>query len=99
MGRALAATSTALRARRRASARARLWSRAAVLGIIAAVVLVVLGFVFAGSPDELAHGTKIAGVDVGGLTPTQARKELQRRADSLARVPVTFTASGRSFEL
>jgi len=99
MGRALAATSTALRARRRASARARLWTRAAVLGIVAAVLVVILGFVFAGSPDELAKGTKIAGVDVGGLTPTQARKELERRSDSLSRVPVTFTAGGRSFRL
>ena len=65
---AVAASSTALRARRRASARARLWTALPVLGVVGAVVAIVLGLVFAGSPDKLANGTRIAGVDVGGLS-------------------------------
>jgi vancomycin resistance protein YoaR len=99
MAGALAATSTAVRARRRASARARLWTRLAAAGVVSAGVVVVLGLLFAGSPDELAKGTKIAGVDVGGLTPAAARKELEHRADRLSRVPVTFRVGTHRFRL
>jgi len=58
-----------------------------------------VGLGFAGSGSKLAGGTKIAGVDVGGMTPAQARAVLSARAASLAKVPVTFVAAGRSFRL
>jgi len=59
----------------------------------------VLGLAFAGSPSRLASGVQIAGVDVGGKTPRQARSILERRADALASVPVTFRVGSRTWEL
>jgi vancomycin resistance protein YoaR len=96
----VAASSTAVRARRRAPARKWAWSRLAVLAlVVVGLVAVGLGLVFAGSPHRLADGTRIAGVDVGGLTPGSARRLLERRADRLAGVPVVFTAGDRRFRL
>jgi vancomycin resistance protein YoaR len=77
----------------------RLWVRLAVLGALGAAVVIVLGLVFAGSPDKLANGTRIAGVDVGGLTAADAEQLLQRRSDRLARVPVTFVFGAHRFQL
>jgi hypothetical protein len=54
----------------------RFWTRLAALGVLAAVIAAVLGLVFAGSPDKLADGTRIAGVDVGGLTAADAGRLL-----------------------
>jgi vancomycin resistance protein YoaR len=59
----------------------------------------VLGLAFAGSPSRLANGVRIAGVDVGGKTPRQARSILERRADELASVPVTFRVGSRTWQL
>ena len=59
----------------------------------------VLGLAFAGSPSRLANGVRIAGVDVGGRTPRQARSILERRADALASVPVTFRVGSRTWQL
>jgi hypothetical protein len=60
----------------------------------AALVVVVLGvgFAFAGSADRLPEGVTIAGVDVGGMTPKAAQAVLVRRAGADANVPVTFVA-------
>ena len=55
---------------------------------------VVLGLAFAGSPERLPAGTQIAGVNVSGLTPGQARSQLEQRSRALANVPVVFTAPG-----
>ncbi|MFL5982587.1 MAG: hypothetical protein ACJ74R_12860, partial [Gaiellaceae bacterium] len=97
MTRAVAASSTALQARRRASARARLWTRLAALAAVVVAVAIGLGFVFAGSPEKLASGTRIAGVDVGDRTPAEAQRLLERRSARLARVPVTFVSGGERF--
>jgi vancomycin resistance protein YoaR len=59
----------------------------------------VLGLAFAGSPSRLASGVQIAGVDVGGKTPRQARSILEGRANALASVPVTFRVGSRTWEL
>jgi vancomycin resistance protein YoaR len=75
------------------------WQRTAILAAVAALASVVLGLVFAGSPTRLANGVRIAGVDVGGKTPNQARSILQRRADALASVPVTFRVGSRTWQL
>jgi len=99
MPRVVATSSTALRTRRRAAARGRLWSRLALAAGILVAAAIVFGLVYAGSPDRLAGGTTIDGVDVGGLTTTDARQLLERRAQQLARVPVTFTAAGKQFKL
>ncbi|MGH3001809.1 MAG: VanW family protein [Gaiellaceae bacterium] len=93
----MAASSTALRGRRRASAR--LWGRLAILGLVLGLVAIVVGLVFAGSANRLARGTSIAGVDVGGLSPAEAQRLLERRSEQLAHVPVVFVAGGRTFRL
>jgi len=95
----VAASSPAVRARRRAVARSRFWSRLAVLAVIAGVIALIIGLVFAGSRDRLAEGTRIAGVDVGGLTPSEAQRLLEKRSEALADVPVTFTFGARKFPI
>ena len=99
MGRPVAASSSALRARRqrRAGARIPRWTWLAGACVVAALVVVPL--FFAGSPGRLATGASIAGVDVGGLTTTQAQRLLERRAAQLEREPVDFIAGGRRFPL
>jgi vancomycin resistance protein YoaR len=88
------------RPRRRKRTRTRLlWQ-----WLLLAVTLLVLsgaglGIAFAGSPETLPAGTSVAGVDVSGLTPLDARRMLERRAKELDRVPVRFTSSGRSWEV
>src|SRR3954447_10753914 len=99
MIRAVAASSTALQARRRASARARLWTRLFALCGVLVLVGIALGFVFAGSSEKLASGTRIAGIDIGGLAPADARRLLEQRSARLARVPVTFVAGGKHFSV
>jgi vancomycin resistance protein YoaR len=76
--------------------------RPALLALAVAAVLVVLigalvGLAFAGSRHELASGTRIAGVDVSGLTETQAVETLESRFASVADDPVTFAAAGETF--
>src|SRR3954447_16116678 len=66
------------------------WQRTAILAALAGLAAMVLGLAFAGSPSRLASGVRIAGVDVGGKTPHEARSILERRAATLASVPVTF---------
>ncbi len=59
----------------------------------------VLGLAFAGSPERLPAGTEIAGVDVAGLTPGDARAMLEHRSRGLAHVPVVFTADGHRWSV
>ncbi|MGZ8793291.1 MAG: VanW family protein [Gaiellaceae bacterium] len=90
------------RPRRRPRTRAQrrlFWQRTAILTALAALAGMVLGLAFAGSPTRLAGGVRIAGVDVGGRTPHQARSILERRADALASVPVTFRVGSRTWQL
>jgi vancomycin resistance protein YoaR len=70
---------------------------AAVAGI--ALVVVLLGLVFAGSATKVPAGVQIAGVSVGGLTPAQARRLLEARARAVADRPVAFRAGGRTWRL
>jgi vancomycin resistance protein YoaR len=68
-----------------------------LLSLVATVV--VLGFVFAGSPTTLANGVTIDGVDVGGMQAKAAQALLQRRSDRLARKPVVFLAGGTRYSI
>jgi len=70
-----------------------------ILTVFGALAGMVLGLAFAGSPSRLANGVRIAGVDVGGRTPHQARSILEQRADALASVPVTFRVGSRTWEM
>ena len=65
----------------------------------AASLAVLVGFAFAGSSSELASGTHVAGVDVGGMTKREAVTTLdalyeQRSADS-----VEFSAGEDTYSL
>jgi vancomycin resistance protein YoaR len=93
----VAATSPAILARRRAAARRRFWTRMAWLGVLFVAVLLGLGLVFAGSSGRLAAGTRVDGVDVGGLSPAAARRELAQRWSRIAATPVAFTFGGHRF--
>jgi vancomycin resistance protein YoaR len=66
---------------------------------LVAVLAALVGLAFAGSPARIADGVEIAGVDVGGLTPKEARLLLERRFDRVARVPVVFTAGGEEYPI
>ena len=84
------------RARPRArglSARATLLIGAGLLVVLA----VLVGLVFAGSRQELAPGTYVAGVDVGGLPSTQAIAQLERDFAKVEADRVTFAAGDESF--
>lgn len=92
-----ATTASAAARRQRAS-----WftlRRAALLVVLAVALAIVVGLAFAGSPHRLATGTTIAGLDVGGLTTTEATRRLEEAAKSVERVPVRFTAPGFSWDL
>ena len=60
---------------------------------------VALGLAFAGSPARLAEGVQIAGVDVGGLSASEANALLESRFAQVQGVPVTFVAGTRRFDL
>lgn len=62
-------------------------------------VLALVGFAFAGSPDRIAAGVEIAGIDVSGLTSAQARQKLEKASAKLTWVPVEFVAEGKRFEV
>jgi vancomycin resistance protein YoaR len=76
-----------------------LWQRSVALAAVLVVATALLGLAFAGSPERIAPGVEIAGLEVGGLTPSQAQRFLERRAERLAGVPVTFTDGRRSWRL
>jgi vancomycin resistance protein YoaR len=84
------------------SARRRARSRSALLTLLAAaataaLVALLFGLAYSGSERQLAEGTSVAGVDVGGLTRQQAAAELTARFADQSPVPVTFTAGDASF--
>ena len=64
-----------------------------------AVVTALVGLAFAGSSARIAEGVHIAGVDVGGLTPKEARSLLESRFERVARVPIVFTAGGEDYPI
>jgi vancomycin resistance protein YoaR len=70
-----------------------------LLAVAIAVAIGLIGVLFAGSRSTLAPGVQIAGVDVGGLTPREAVRTLERRSAALADAPVVFTAGGETFRI
>jgi len=71
--------------------------RAVFLTASIALLAVLVGLAFAGSPTRLAAGTTVAGVDVGGLSERETVRTLSARAAAVERQPVTFTAGGQQF--
>src|SRR5262249_43192617 len=79
---------------RRDRARTRPWTKIGIAALLVGIPIVVVPLFFAGSPDRLAAGTRIAGVDVGGLTPRAATHLLESRFRSGGSKPVTFGGGG-----
>ena len=84
------------------SARPRGHGRSALLALafaagLAALLAVLVGLAYSGSKRELAEGTRVAGVDVGGLTRREAAAALSARFSARAAEPVRFTAARHSF--
>jgi vancomycin resistance protein YoaR len=71
------------------------WALVSLTLLLVAAALV--GLLFAGSPARLAEGVRIAGVDVGGLAPDEARRLLERRAAEAGHIPVVFTAGEQRY--
>ena len=79
---------------------ARLIARWILVSIaLLAILIALVGLAFAGSTTRLADGVEIAGVEVGGLTPSEARSLLERRFDQVAHVPIVFTAGGKNYPI
>jgi vancomycin resistance protein YoaR len=76
-----------------------LWQWSVLVVSLLVLSGVALGLAFAGSPETLPEGTTIAGVDVAGLTPGDARRMLERRAREREDAPVTFTGGGRRWRV
>jgi vancomycin resistance protein YoaR len=69
----------------------------AVVAVLGALLAVLVGLAFAGSRSELAAGTEVAGVDVGGLTRGEAVAKLDALYDQDANRPVRFTAGSSTY--
>jgi vancomycin resistance protein YoaR len=64
---------------------------------IGAVLAILVGLAFAGSRSELAAGTEVAGVDVGGLTRGEAVAKLDALFEQRSAEPVAFVAGGETY--
>jgi vancomycin resistance protein YoaR len=76
-------------ARRRSRARVPL-----AIGAVAALAVGAFGVVGFLERDRLPRGTRIGGVDVGGLSEEQAREALREAAEERVARPVRLTAQG-----
>jgi vancomycin resistance protein YoaR len=73
--------------------------RTAIVAVLLVLSGIVLGLAFAGSPTTLAEGVRIAGLDVGGLKPGEARRLLQRKWEAVEHTPIAFRAADRTWRL
>ena len=94
-----AGSGVTVRSRRRGRSRALLLQRVTALAIVGTVGGALVGFLFAGSPARIAAGVRVAGVNVGGLTASEATAKLERRASAVSQVPVAFEAAGHTWWL
>ncbi len=67
--------------------------------LLLALLAIALAIAYAGSPGTLARGVQIDGVDVGGLSPAEATRTLQRHSQATLGKPVAFVVAGRTFSL
>jgi vancomycin resistance protein YoaR len=61
------------------------------------VLAVLVGLAYAGSRQKLAEGTRVAGVDVGGLSRQAAVSRLDTQFVAVSAEPVTFTSEDETF--
>ena len=70
------------------------------MAVVLAVVLAVLvGLAFAGPRSELAAGTHVAGIDVGGMSKREAVAELDALFERRSSVSVRFVAGTKTYSL
>jgi vancomycin resistance protein YoaR len=67
------------------------------VAISAALIALLVGLAFAGSKSELASGTEVAGVEVGGLTNREAIAKLDALFEKRSHDPVEFRAGEGSY--
>jgi vancomycin resistance protein YoaR len=84
------------RARRRRRAVTAPRTLALVAGVLA-ILAILVGLAFAGSRSELAAGTQVAGIDVGGLTHREAVAKLDHLFEQRSSQPVAFVAAGETY--
>ena len=90
----------AARLRRQRQARTRLLRRlAALAAFLVGILWLVFGIVYAGAPGTIARGMTVSGVDVGGMTPAEAQRELERRAAAIGAVPLHLKIGDRVFSV
>ena len=80
-----------------AGARSRRRRTLALVAGIGVVLAILVGLAFAGSRSELAAGTQVAGVDVGGLTRGEAVAKLDALFEQRSAKPVAFVAGGETY--
>ena len=90
---------TIYRPRVRQSSRRIAMRRTVFLTVVIVLLAMLVGLAFAGPRSELAAGTTIAGVDVGGLSRSEAVQTLAARSAAVEHAPVTFTVAGRRLRL
>ena len=88
-----------LDARRRRARSRLLWQAVAAAVAVALALAALFGALFAGSPAKIPAGVTIAGVSVGGMTPAAAQQLLERRAEALENVPVTFFSGAKRWQI
>jgi vancomycin resistance protein YoaR len=66
---------------------------------IAAILAILVGLAFAGTSSELASGTHVAGVDVGGMTKREAIAKLDALYEQRSAVSVDFSAGRQTYSL
>jgi vancomycin resistance protein YoaR len=86
--------------RRRRQARARRIRRASAASFVAFVlVVIVVAIVYAGSSATLAKGLRIDGVDVGGMSASEATLTLQQQSRATLAQPVQVNVGGHTFHV
>ncbi len=85
-------------ARRRSRGRSTAVSLAVGAALLLAIAVLV-GLAYAGSSAQLAEGTTVAGVDVGGLTRAEAVALLRAEFGRVSSQPIEFHAGGTAYPL
>jgi vancomycin resistance protein YoaR len=87
------------RRRRRRRRRRSLFDRVAIAILLIALVTATVALAFAGSPQQLSEGVRIAGIDVGGMKKGQALELLEARSAAVAQAPVSVRAGGHTWHV
>lgn len=80
--------------------RGKRWSAARVVGVAGGAVALGFGGLYAAglllAGEDVAPGTKVRGVDIGGMSRSEARQTLDRELGPVAAAPVSLRAGERT---